>query len=165
MLVPAVNQATFPIATAPLELTASTLNSASSNQLRVLDPRGDDAARKRVVIKSGKVEELKARLTAHYGFDRSASASVVPTMGPLPWINTFRKNNGITCEISVMSGHKRQVLVTSSNSVRSQKVRYVQISNLYVWQSLIYFAGTTSVPVSPLAGDIQNVAEPSHNPA
>jgi hypothetical protein len=73
------------MATAPSELTVSTLNGASGDQLRFWIQGVNDAAGKRVLIKSGKVEELKVRLAAHYGLDRSASASasVVPTTGPL----------------------------------------------------------------------------------
>jgi hypothetical protein len=79
-VVPDVNQATFPMATAPSELTVSTLNGASGDQLWFWIQGVNDAAGKRVLIKSGK-EDLKVRLAAHYGLDCSASASVVP--GPL----------------------------------------------------------------------------------
>jgi hypothetical protein len=82
--VPAVNQATFLMATAPSEVTISMLNGTSGNQLRFWIQGVNDATGKRVLIKLGKVEELKVRLMAHYRLDHLASASMVPTIGPLP---------------------------------------------------------------------------------
>ena len=140
--VPAVNQATFPIATAPLELTASMLNSASSNQLRFWIQGVNDAARKRVLIKSGKVEELKARLAAHYGFDRSASASVVPTMGPLPLDKHIQKKQwdhlrdlGHEWAQTASAGHEFKLCASSKGTLCSNIQSVCCGNHLYTLQA------------------------------
>jgi len=122
--VPAVNQATFLMATAPSELTVSMLNSASGDQLKFWIQGVNDAAGKRVLIKLGKVEELKVRLTAHYGLDRSASASVVPTMGPLPLDKHIQKKQwnhlrdlGHEWAQMASAGHKFKLCASSKGTL------------------------------------------------
>jgi len=126
-LMAAVNQATFLMATAPSELTVSTLNSTSGNQLRFWIQGVNDAAGKRVLIKSGRVEELKARLAAHYGLDCLASASVVPTMGPLPLDKHIQKKQwdhlrdlGHEWAQMASAGHKFKLCASSKGMLHVQ---------------------------------------------
>jgi hypothetical protein len=72
------------MATAPSDLTCSALNGATGDQLRFWIQKANEDAGKKVLNKTGKVEDLKSRLADYYRLDRSApQASSAPVVGPL----------------------------------------------------------------------------------
>ena len=60
------------MAAAPSELTVSALNRASGDQLKFWIQGANDVAGKKVLNKSGKVEDLRTRLATHFGLDCTA---------------------------------------------------------------------------------------------
>lgn len=116
------------------------------------------------MIKSGKVEELKVRLAAHYGLDRSASASasVVPTTGPLSLDKHIQKKQwdhlrdlGHEWAQTASAGHEFKLCASSKGTLRAQisDLYVVAFTNVHVYTLL---EGTISVPVS-LRQDIKSV--------
>ena len=80
------------MATAPPDLTASALNGATSDQLRFWIQQANNGAGKKVLNKTGKVEELRSRLADHYNLDRSHSGQhSAPVAGP-PSLNQDIQN-------------------------------------------------------------------------
>jgi len=68
----------------PLDLTVAGLNGASRDQLMFWIQGANDAAGTKVLNKSGKVKDLRVRLAAHYGLDRTAPMKLVMPTGPVP---------------------------------------------------------------------------------
>ena len=81
---PALSIKHFVMAAAPSELTVSALNRASGDQLKFWIQGVNDAAGKRVLNKSGKVEDLRTRLATHFGLNRTAPVVADAANGPLP---------------------------------------------------------------------------------
>ena len=74
----------FIMVATPLELTISALNCVLGNQLRFWIQCVNDGAGKKVLNKSGKVEDLWTRLVTHFGLNRTAPMVTDAPNSPLP---------------------------------------------------------------------------------
>jgi len=113
----------------PPDLTVAALNGASGDQLRFWIQGANDAAGTKVLNKSGKVEDLRARLAVHYGLDRAApTKSVMPT-GPVPLDKTIQarqwahlRDLGHEWAQTAGHGHEFKLCVPSKDSEYSVTV-------------------------------------------
>jgi hypothetical protein len=71
------------VAVAPEDVTALALASAKGDQLRFWIDKANEGAGRRVLVKTGKVDELRHRLAAYYRLDLSVLPRVVAKAGPL----------------------------------------------------------------------------------